>query len=108
MENYLEIVLIIAGFTVIALASRQVGGLFTKANLPLITGFLFTGIIVGPYVLGLISEEAVRNLRFVDELALAFIAFFAGSELYIKELKGRLRSIRWVMLGLMVSTFMIQ
>lgn len=105
MQTYLEIVVIIAGFTVIALASRQVGGLFTKANLPLITGFLFTGIIAGPYVLGLISEEAVGDLRFVDELALAFIAFFAGSELYIRELKGRLRSIRWVMLGLVVSTF---
>jgi Trk K+ transport system NAD-binding subunit/mannitol/fructose-specific phosphotransferase system IIA component (Ntr-type)/Kef-type K+ transport system membrane component KefB len=105
MEHYLEIVLIIAGFTVIALASRQVGGLFTKANLPLITGFLFTGIIAGPYVLGLISAEAVGNLRFVDELALAFIAFFAGSELYIKELRGRLKTIRWVTLGLVVSTF---
>jgi len=105
MENYLDIVLIIAAFTVIALASRQVGGLFTKANLPLITGFLFTGIIAGPYVLGLISKEAVENLRFVDQLALAFIAFFAGSELHIKELKGRLRTIRWVVIGLVVSTF---
>jgi Trk K+ transport system NAD-binding subunit/mannitol/fructose-specific phosphotransferase system IIA component (Ntr-type)/Kef-type K+ transport system membrane component KefB len=105
MESYLEIVLILAGFTVIALASSQVGGLFTKANLPLITGFLFTGIISGPYVLGLVSEEAVQNLRFVDELALAFIAFFAGSELYMRELKGRLKSIRWVMLGLVLSTF---
>jgi Trk K+ transport system NAD-binding subunit/mannitol/fructose-specific phosphotransferase system IIA component (Ntr-type)/Kef-type K+ transport system membrane component KefB len=105
MESYLEIALIVAGFTMIALASRQVGGLFTKANLPLITGFLFTGIIAGPHVVGLISEEAVENLRFVDEIALAFIAFFAGSELYIRELKGRLKSIRWVMLGLVISTF---
>lgn len=105
MQSYLEIVVIITGFTVVALASRQVGGLFTKANLPLITGFLFTGIIAGPYVLGVISEKDIGNLRFVDQLALAFIAFFAGSELYIRELKGRLRSIRWVMLGLVVSTF---
>lgn len=105
MQHYLEIIIIIAGFTVITLASRQIGGFFTKANLPLITGFLFTGIIAGPHLLGLISAEDVRNLRFVDEIALGFIAFFAGSELYLKELKGRLKSIRWVMLGLVVSTF---
>lgn len=105
MGYYLDIVLIVTGFTVIALASRQVGGFFTKARLPLITGFLFTGIIAGPYVLGLISKESVASLRFVDELALAFIGFFAGSELYVKEIKSRLKSIRWVVLGLVISTF---
>ena len=105
MENSLEIIIFIAGFLVIALASKQIGGFFTKARLPLISGFLFTGILAGPYALGLISVEATHNLRFIDELSLAFIAFAAGSELYLKDLRSRFRSIKWVTFGLVVSTF---
>ncbi len=105
MESYLNIFVFIAGFTVIALASKQIGELFTKIKLPLISGFLFAGIVAGPFVLGLISEEASNSLRFVDEISLAFIAFAAGSELYLQELRDRFRSITWVTLGLVVVTF---
>jgi len=105
MATYVEIIIFIAGFSVVALASKQIGEFFIKANLPLISGFLFTGIIAGPYVLGLIPENATDHLRFVDEIALAFIAFAAGSELYLKELRSRFKSIRWVTIGLVVSTF---
>ncbi|MFQ5675732.1 MAG: cation:proton antiporter [bacterium] len=95
----MDVLIFAAGFAVVALASKQIGGLFLKANLPLISGFLFTGIIAGPYVLDLIPLEATKNLRFVDELSLAFIAFAAGSELYLKELRSRFKSIRWVTFG---------
>ncbi len=92
-------------FSIIALASGRIGEMFKKAHLPLISGFLFTGILVGPYLLNLISLDAVEHLRFVDEFALAFIAFAAGNELYIKELKGLFNRIRWVTAGLVFSTF---
>lgn len=105
MENYLNILFFIASFTVIALASKQIGQFFIKAELPLISGFLFTGILAGPYVLGLISVETTEKLRFVDEISLGFIAFAAGSELYLKELKSRFKIITWVTIGLVVSTF---
>lgn len=99
--------LIIAGFVIIALASRQIGQFFTKAHFPLITGFLFTGIIAGPFILGLIPGEAIKKLHFIDQLSLAFIAFAAGSELYLKELRSRLKSIKWVTAGLVMATFTI-
>lgn len=105
MGHYIDILTFLAGFAVISLASKQIGQMFKKAELPLISGFLFTGILAGPFVLGLISIEATRNLRFVDELALAVIAFAAGSELYLKDLRSRLRNIAWVTIGLIVSTF---
>lgn len=105
MENYLNILFFIASFTVIALASKQIGQFFIKAKLPLISGFLFTGILAGPYVLGLISVETTEKLRFVDEISLGFIALAAGSELYLKELKSRFKIITWVTVGLVVSTF---
>ncbi len=105
MENYRYILVFGAGFAIIALASGQIGQFFTKIKLPLISGFLFAGIITGPFVLDLIPAEAVEHLRFVDEVSLAVIAFAAGSELYLKELRSRFRSITWVTIGLVVSTF---
>ncbi|MDI6687028.1 MAG: cation:proton antiporter [Desulfobacterales bacterium] len=105
MGNYLDILFFIASFTVIALASKQIGHFFIKAELPLISGFLFTGVLAGPYVLGLISVETTEKLRFVDEISLGFIAFAAGSELYLKELKSRFKAIALVTVGLVVSTF---
>jgi len=105
MINFSMLLIYAVGFTIIALASKQIGQFFNQAKLPLISGFLFTGVIAGPYVINLITAEAVANLRFIDEIALAVIAFAAGNELYLKELRDRMRSITWVTAGLVFSTF---
>lgn len=94
-----------AGFTLIALASKQMGTSLKKTGLPLISVFLITGVMAGPYVLGMITKEAVANLGFVDEISLGFIAFAAGAELYLKELKSKLQSIAWITMGLVTFTF---
>jgi Kef-type K+ transport system membrane component KefB len=96
---------IVLAFTILALAANQIGHYFVKFRLPLISGFLFAGILVGPYLLGLLSDHAIRQLTFVDEMALAVIAFAAGNELYLKELQSRLKSIAWVTVGLVLATF---
>lgn len=85
--------LIVLNFALVALASWQIGRLFAHLGLPKISGYLFTGLLAGPFVLGFASKEVVESLRFVDEVSLAFIAFAAGSELYLPEIRGRLRSI---------------
>lgn len=92
-------------FVIIVAASKQIGNTLVKTGLPLISGFLLTGIVAGPYVLDLISIEATLKLRFVDEISLGFIAFAAGGELYIKELKTKLKSIAWVTISLVICTF---
>jgi len=99
MENLQTLSVFIIGFFVVALASKQIGEYFTRINFPLISGFLFAGILAGPFVLDLIHHEAIEKLRIVDEVSLAFIAFAAGSELYLKELHSRFKSITWVTLG---------
>jgi len=92
-------------FCFILMASKFISRYVHKAHLPLITGFILTGILAGPYILGFIPDTAVKSLRFVDEISLAFIAFVAGGELYLKELTNRLKSIKWVTSSLMVFTF---
>jgi Trk K+ transport system NAD-binding subunit/Kef-type K+ transport system membrane component KefB/mannitol/fructose-specific phosphotransferase system IIA component (Ntr-type) len=105
IENYNIWLTLITIFIVISLASKQIGDFFYRLKLPLITGFLFTGILTGPYVLKLIPAYAIEKLGFVDELSLAFIAFAAGNELFLRELKSRFKSIRYITFGLILSTF---
>jgi len=102
-----HLLVLIASFYIISLASQRVGHIFTRMRLPLISGFLFTGIVAGPHVLGLLPDDTVETLRFVDEVSLAFIAFAAGSELYLHEFRNRLRSIAWITTGLVIATFVL-
>ena len=51
----------------------------TKAcKLPNVTGYIFAGILLGPYVLKVIPADLVSSLDFVTDIALAFIAFGVG------------------------------
>jgi Trk K+ transport system NAD-binding subunit/Kef-type K+ transport system membrane component KefB len=96
---------LVGTFVLIAVAAREIGRLFALVSLPRITGFLFTGIVAGPFVLGIIPEAAAHDLRALEEVALAFIAFAAGAELHLSDLKERLKSIAWVTAGLILFTF---
>ncbi len=107
MEINTTTIIFILSFGIVALASKEIGAFFARHKLPLISGFLFAGVLVGPYLLNIIPKEALGQLRFVDEVALAYIAFAAGSELYIKELRSRAKSIAWVTTGLVIATSVI-
>ncbi|MBW1897718.1 MAG: cation:proton antiporter [Deltaproteobacteria bacterium] len=62
-------------------------------RLPLISGYIITGILAGPYVSNLLSFEMVDQLRLADSLALSFIALTAGGSLHLASLKTRFRTI---------------
>ena len=100
-----KILIYVIGFIWIVIASTQVSKYFQKIRFPLITGFLLSGIFVGPFVLDLIPQESVDKLGFIYDFSLAFIAFAAGAELYLKELRGSMKSIAWNTVGQLVVTF---
>ena len=75
------------------LVSYLAGRAARVVSLPQITGYLIIGILVGPYVLGILPQEMVEEFRFVNGVALALIALSAGGELRIGSLRKRLRSI---------------
>lgn len=103
----LDTVIVLLGFIVVAMASQQIGQLFQRIHLPLITGFLITGLVAGPYALGLISESTVEQLRFVDQIALAFIAIAAGVELNIRQLSKRFKGIVWITVVQGIAIFVL-
>ncbi|MEO0468717.1 MAG: monovalent cation:proton antiporter family protein [Bacteroidota bacterium] len=101
----MDLIYVLVGFGVISVAASRIARFFLNVKLPLITGFLITGIVTGPFILDLIHDDAAGKLYFINDISLAFIAFAAGSELYLKELRSRYRSIAWNTFGQLVITF---
>ena len=107
IKDNLDVLLLVLGFGIVAVASSRISKLFQRIHLPIITGLLFIGIISGPYLINLIPLESIPKLSFINDVALAFIAFAAGSELYLNELRNRFNSIKWITLGQILSTFIL-
>jgi len=105
-HNY-NILLLLIGFGIVAVASSRISKLFQIIHLPLITGFIFIGILSGPYIINLIPVESFKKLSFINDIALSFIAFAAGAQLYLNELRNRVDSIKWMTIGQLVITFVI-
>ena len=97
----------LASFAFISLAAYQIGHLATRFHLPLISGYLFAGILAGPFILRFLGAVNVEALRFLDQMALGFIAFVAGSEMALDELRGRYRSIGWNTLAQIVAVYIV-
>ena len=95
------------GFLIVAIAANEIAKVFQKIKFPLITGLIITGIIAGSSVLNFITPKALSELNFLNEMALAIIAFSAGSELYLNELRSRINSIKWMTIGQLVITFVM-
>ena len=100
-----EIFIALGGFLIIALSANHISKFFAKIKFPLITGLLLAGILAGSDGFGLIPTENTQHLNFLNEISLAFIAFAAGSELYLKEIRSQFKSILWNTLGQLVITF---
>lgn len=63
------------------------GKLAKLAHLPNVTGYLVGGLLIGPSVLGILSENAVSSMGLVSNIALGFIAFSIGNELKFSYFK---------------------
>jgi len=72
------------------------GKLFGDVGLPGISGYMIAGVLVGPYLLGYVRAGMIDQLRFIDDLALTFIAIEAGAELRLRDLRAQRRSLTWL------------
>lgn len=77
------------GFLLIA---APLGGqLAVHWKLPRLTGYLGVGFVFGPAWLSFVRADEANALGFVADAAVALIAFAAGSELVLGELRARSR-----------------
>lgn len=63
------------------------GRLVKQIKLPNVTGYLLAGLLLGPSILGLLSEEFLSGITVISDAALGFIAFSIGNEFKISYFK---------------------
>ncbi len=81
--------------SVTLLAGLAMSRLAKKLQLPAVTGYLVSGIVIGPFVLGRLNVdglgfqtlEQVKSLDLISNVALGFIAFAIGNEFRLSQLK---------------------
>ncbi|POM72080.1 hypothetical protein PHPALM_11266, partial [Phytophthora palmivora] len=107
-SNAIDTLQYVFAFVIVLIAAHPLGLFFPKLfKLPLITGYLVIGVIAGPFVTNLLTEGLVNMLSsYVSALALSFISFQAGQEIYLPELRPQLKSIM-ILLGVLYMTAMI-
>ncbi|HZN09574.1 MAG TPA: cation:proton antiporter, partial [Pyrinomonadaceae bacterium] len=76
------------------LASVPIAFLFHRLRLPTIAGFMITGVVIGPYGLGLISD--VHAIELMAEIGVALLLFTIGLEFSLHRI---LEMKRLVVLG---------
>ncbi|NMM46981.1 cation:proton antiporter domain-containing protein [Marinigracilibium pacificum] len=98
----------LGGFAIVAIAAWKIAEFIqVKFGLPKITGLLISGLCAGPFIFNLIPSHSIVQLEYLFDLCLAFIAFAAGNELRIKELRSSGKAIFWQTFGQIVVAFVV-
>ncbi|MEX0684564.1 MAG: cation:proton antiporter [Balneolales bacterium] len=87
---YTELVIAV-DFAIIILTATLLSIIAQKTGQPAIVAYLFTGIILGPVVLDVVSGSSIVEL--FSELGLAFLLFLIGFEMNFGVIKSILSSV---------------
>jgi Kef-type K+ transport system membrane component KefB len=88
--NQLNSLIILAITLLMAYFVKRLSG---KAGLPIVTGYVLIGVVLGISLLNILPDQALHDLDLVNDLALGLIAFTIGSELRRSVFKELGRSI---------------
>lgn len=72
---------------IILITGLVAGKVVNRLKLPAVTGYLLIGLLLGPSVFNLISEETITVLTPINSIALNLIAFSIGGALSLYEIK---------------------
>ena len=64
-----------------------------RLQLPRLTGYMLLGLAVGPSGLNFLSHDLLKQLHFLEELALSFIALTAGGGFKYSRIKKFIKSV---------------
>lgn len=87
MGSFIDIV-------VLLFASVVVVGLFRRMNLPPILAYLYVGLLIGPYGLGLVEDD--KSVHILAEFGVVFLLFTIGLEFSLPQIM----SMKWIVFGL--------
>jgi len=72
---------------IILITGLLFGKLAKLVRMPNVTGYLVGGLLIGPSILGILTNEAIGSMEIISNVALGFIAFSIGNELKISYFK---------------------
>lgn len=75
---------ILKDIVVIFALSTFVNLFFTKLKIPTVVGYLITGMVAGPYLLGIVAS--MDNIEVLADVGVIFLLFTLGIELSLKQL----------------------
>lgn len=84
-------------FAIVVVVATVLAILARKTKQPTIVAYLLTGILVGPVVLGLVTEDEL--IEVMAELGLGFLLFLLGIEMSFDRIRSILRSIVNISIG---------
>ncbi len=79
--------LTLAAIGFVILAAFAIAELLARAGLPKVTGYILSGVLLGPYAANVLSLAVVDEMRMFNTLALGLIALTAGLELELTSLR---------------------
>jgi Kef-type K+ transport system membrane component KefB len=94
-------------FGYLLLTAFLTGRIAGRLGLPKLTGYIIAGIISGPYVLALVTEDMTTSLTIVNGTATAIIALEAGAELNLASVRRNIRTLRAVALFAVVGSMFV-
>lgn len=92
-QDSLSSTLTLAAIGFVLLAAFTVAELGARLRLPRVTGFIITGVVLGPSLVNILSAEVVVEMRMFNTLALGLIALGAGLEMDLRSLRSVLRTL---------------
>ncbi|KAL6746732.1 Cation/H+ exchanger [Haematococcus lacustris] len=76
-------------------------------KLPQLTGYLLSGIVCGPYLLGILSSESVRDLNIIEGACLSIIGLAAGAELDVPSLHRSRKQVLGITAGICLLSWVL-
>ena len=83
------------------------GKLARKIKLPKVSGYLLTGIVIGPSMLRLISPEIVESLSLLSDIALGLIMFGIGGVFEIHHIRSVGKKALWLTIAQSVGAVVL-
>jgi len=80
---------ILFDLSIIFIFGLLIGQVLKKVKLPEVMGYLIAGIVIGPYVLKLVTADSLNGMELFSTIALSFVSFLIGAEFkwnYVKRL----------------------
>ena len=76
-------------------------------KLPSVTGYIILGILIGPYILSLVSKDILSSSSFITTMVLTVIAYSLGPSFKIKEFRKKGKSVIFISIGEVLGAFII-